>query len=109
MSNESHKPVPRVDAFEVVDVDCTPLVTDEEKAWPVAQPQPRVDGFEVAEVEAGEDTAQDKVALQVTVASGATPADFAVVLQKLRAAVEEARAATGGRVSIRLDPPSDAA
>jgi hypothetical protein len=108
MSTESHKPVPRVDSFEITEADCTPLLTDEEKNWPVVQLQPRVDGFEVTEVEVG-DAAPSDVALKVTVTSGATPADLAVVLQKLRAAVEEARAATGGRVSIRLEPPSDAA
>jgi hypothetical protein len=46
---QPHQPVPRVDSFEMLDVDCTPLLTDEEKSWPVVALQPRVDGFEMAE------------------------------------------------------------
>jgi hypothetical protein len=112
MNNDSDSrsgmPQPRVDSFEVIEVDCVPLLTDEEKSWPVAALQSRVDGFEVIEAEV-RDAAPPAIALEVTVAFGAAPADLALVLQKLRAAVEEARTATGGRVAIRLDPPSDAA
>ena len=39
-------PVPRIDSFEIIDVDCTPFLTDEEKSWPVAALQPRIDSFE---------------------------------------------------------------
>ena len=72
MSNGSHKPVPRADSFEVIDADCSPILTDEEKSWPVVQLHPRVDGAEVTEVEVGDGTPSG-VALKVTVASGATP------------------------------------
>jgi hypothetical protein len=40
-----------VDSFEVIDVDCTLFLTDEEKSWPVVTIQPRVDGFEVSEAD----------------------------------------------------------
>jgi hypothetical protein len=105
----SHKPIPRVDSFEIIEADCTPFLTDEEKSWPVVTIQPRVDGFDVSEADLLMNTIDPDIALRVTVSAGAAPDDLAVVLQKLRSAVEEARNATGGRVVIRLDQPSDAA
>jgi hypothetical protein len=51
MSAESNpKPdraVPRVDSFEVIDVDCTSILTEEEKSWPMAALLPRTDSFEI--------------------------------------------------------------
>jgi hypothetical protein len=103
------KPTPRVDSFELIEVDCTPMLTDEQKKWPVAALRIRVDSHDVIEVDASPKEMSSDVSLRVTVTSGATPDDLALVVQKLRAAVEDARTATGGRVVIRIDSPSDAA
>ncbi|HEV3384874.1 MAG TPA: hypothetical protein VG097_08655 [Gemmata sp.] len=53
MNDESKQtpkqPIPRIDSFEIIDADCTPFLTDEEKRWPVAALQPRIDSFEISE------------------------------------------------------------
>lgn len=47
-----------------------------------------------------------EVVVRVTIGAGVSAADVRVVVDLLRAAVEEARAATGGRLAIRLDLPA---
>jgi len=42
-------PTPRVDSFEIIDFDCTSILTEEEKGWPVSAFLVRVDGFEINE------------------------------------------------------------
>jgi hypothetical protein len=100
---QSLKPAPRVDSFEVIDADCTPLLTDEERGWPVVALQPRVDSFEV--IEPAPATGEDAVVIRVSVPSGTPPEDVSLVVQKLRAAAEEARSITGGRFPIHIDAP----
>lgn len=101
--SEARKPVPRIDSFEVIEADCSAYLTDEEKTWPVVAVEPRVDSFEV--IEDTSDTAQHEAVIRVRVDGGATPSELAAVVDAVRAAVEAARAATGGRVPITLDAP----
>ncbi|MBX9624568.1 MAG: hypothetical protein K2X82_12240 [Gemmataceae bacterium] len=97
------RPVPRIDSFEVIEGDCVVPLTDEEKTWPVGRPVPRIDSFEVIDMDT--EPAPEAV-VGVTVEPAAPAADVRVLLDRLRAAVDEARAATGGRLAIRLDLPA---
>lgn len=97
------KAIPRVDGHDFFEVDCDDTSTAEEKTWPIGKAIPRVDSFEVVT----EDTVPTgEVVVSVTTPSAAPSADVRFLLDRLRAAVEEARAATGGRLAIRLDLPA---
>jgi hypothetical protein len=41
--------IPRVDSFEIIDFDCTSILSEEEKTWPVSTLIIRSDSFEVSE------------------------------------------------------------
>jgi hypothetical protein len=63
----SKQPVPRVDSFEIIDVDCTSFLTDEEKSWPVAVLQPRVDSFAIGEPKLiGSEEVEEATTLELT-------------------------------------------
>lgn len=96
-------PLVRVDGYDFFEVDCDDTSTDEEKSWPVVTPLVRVDGFDLIT----EDTVPDnEVVVSVTTPSAAPSAEVRALFDRLRAVVDEARAATGGRLAIRLDLPA---
>lgn len=94
------QPVPRDDSFEVIEGGAVEL-TDEEKAWPVGRPIPREASFEVvAAVPVGE------LVVRVTADTATATAYAHPLIDRLRAAIDEFRAASGGHPAVRLELPA---
>lgn len=96
--------VPRVDSFEIIEADCTPYLTDEQKTWPMVPLQLRVDSFGLAEQHPAAE--QKQVGIRVSIPSDATADEAAAIVQKLRTIAEDIRAATGGRFPVQVDVPT---
>jgi hypothetical protein len=95
-------PFLQIDSCEVIEVDCTPVLTDEEKTWPVVALRARVGSSGTPESPA----AKKEVGIRVSIPGDATPDEAAAVVQKLRAMAEDFRSATGGRFPIHIDAPA---
>lgn len=96
--------VPRVDSFEMIEVDCTPLLSEEQKNWPVVSLQPRIDSYEQTEIaiEGG----HGEIGIRVSVPFDAAPDETAAIIQRLRAAADDIRSSTGGRFVPTIDLPT---
>jgi hypothetical protein len=93
----------RVDAFEVIDVDCESVSTEEERSWPVVPLKIRLDGGELLEPTPAGGT---EVVIRVRCDASATPTEVNAFVEKLRSAVEGVQASAANRFPVQIILPS---